>query len=58
MRDKILIWLGRNKSAIGYTAGGCNLLVALNYLMQGNTGLAVLWLVIGAMIIIDVGAYK
>ena len=58
MKDKIFEWFGRNRRPIGYTAGGLNLLVALNHLIQGEIGLAVLWLFIGVMIVIDVGAYK
>jgi hypothetical protein len=58
MKDKIFEWLGRNRRPIGYTVGGLNLLVALNHLIQGEIGLAVLWLFIGVMIVIDVGAYK
>lgn len=58
MKDKFFEWLGRNRRSIGYTAGGLNLLVALNHLIQGDIGLAVLWLFIGVMMVIDVGAYK
>ena len=58
MKDRFLEWLGRNRRAIGYTAGVMNLLVALNHLIQGDIGLAVLWLAIGVMMVIDVGAYK
>jgi hypothetical protein len=53
MKDKILIWFGRNRKTIGYTIAGLNLLVAINHLMQGQYGLAVLWLVIATMIVID-----
>lgn len=53
MKDKILIWIGRNRKAIGYTVGGLNLLAALNHLAMGQYGLAMLWLVIGAMIVMD-----
>lgn len=53
MKDKILIWFGRNRKTIGYTIAGLNLLVAVNHLMQGQYGLAVLWLVIATMIVID-----
>jgi hypothetical protein len=53
MKDKILIWIGRNRKAIGYTAGGLNLLSAVSYLAQGHYGLAVLWLVIGGMLVLD-----
>jgi len=53
MKDKILIWIGRNRKEIVYTIGGLNLLAALNYLIQGQYGLAVMWLVIGGMIVLD-----
>jgi hypothetical protein len=53
MKDKILIWIGRNRRAIGYTVGGLNLLVAGSHLAQGQYGLAMLWLVIGSMIVMD-----
>ena len=53
MKDKFLIWLGRNRRPIGYTVGALNLLVAGSHLAQGEYGLAILWLVIGAMIVID-----
>ncbi len=58
MKDKILIWIGINRKPIGYTIGGLNLLVALNHLLQGEIGLAILWLVIGGMIVLDTGAHK
>ncbi len=53
MKDKFFEWLGRNRKTIGYTVGGLNLLAALNYLVQGQYGLAVLWLAIGGMIVLD-----
>ena len=53
MKDKILIWFDRNRQTIGYTAGACSVLAALSYAWQGNNGLALLWSVIGGMIIID-----
>lgn len=53
MKDKILIWFGRNRKAIGYTVGGLNLLAALSHLARGEIGLAIVWLVIGGMIVLD-----
>ncbi len=53
MKDKIFEWIGRNRQTIGYTAGACSVLAALSYALQGNNGLALLWSVIGGMIIID-----
>lgn len=53
MMDKFFEWFGRNRKTIGYTAGGLNLLVAVGYLIQGQWGMAMLWLFIGAMIVYD-----
>lgn len=53
MMDKFFIWFGRNRKTIGYTLGGLNLLLAVNYLIQGQYGMAMLWLFIGAMIVYD-----
>jgi hypothetical protein len=57
MKDKILIWLGRNRKEIAYTIAGINLLAALSHLIQGQYGLALFWLVISTMIIIDTREY-
>lgn len=54
MLDKFFTWIGRNRNTIGYTIGGLNLLMALSFLAQGAWGLAILWAVIGTMIIIDI----
>lgn len=53
MKDKIFEWIGRNRQNIGYTAGACSILVALNSALQGNNGTALLWAVVGIMIFID-----
>ena len=53
MIDKFFIWFGRNRKTIGYTLGGLNLLLAVNYLIQGQYGMAMLWLLIGGMIVHD-----
>jgi len=53
MMDKFFIWFGRNRKTIGYTLGGLNLLLVVNYLIQGQYGMAILWLFIGAMIVYD-----
>ncbi len=58
MKDKIVIWFEQNRRPIGYTVGGLNLLAALNYLIQGQYGLAVLWLVIGGTIVFDTWEFK
>lgn len=53
MKDKIFEWIGRNRQTIGYTASVCGALAGLSHALQGNFGLALLWLVIGGMIFID-----
>ena len=58
MKDKILIWFGRNRRPIGYTIGALNLLSGISYLISDLIGLGVLWLVVGAMIIIDTREFK
>lgn len=57
MKDKIFIWFGRNRKTIGYSIAGINLLVAVNHLMQGQYGMAILWLVIGTMIAVDTSEF-
>ena len=56
--SKFLEWLGSKRRAVGYTIGGLNLLAALNYYLTGQTGLAVLWVVIGMFLIWDAAEYK
>jgi len=56
--SKFVEWFNRNRRPIGYTIGGLNLLAAVNYYFQGQTGMAVLWTVIGAFLIWDAADYK
>jgi hypothetical protein len=56
--EKIKGWLWSNRSKIGYTIGALNLLSGISYAVNGDYGLAVLWLVIGSFIIYDVKTYK
>jgi len=58
MKDKFFEWFGRNRKTIGYTVGGLSLLSALNYLIQGQYGMALLWLFVGTMIVYDVWDFK
>jgi hypothetical protein len=58
MKDKFIVWFGRNRRTIGYTVGGLNLLVALSHLIQGQYGSMLLWLVIGSMIVFDTWEFK
>lgn len=56
--SKFFEWFGRNRKPIGYTIGVLNVLVAVNHLLHGETGLAVLWFVIGGTILFDTYEYK
>jgi hypothetical protein len=56
--NQFLDWLGRNRKTIGYTIGGLNLLAALNYYLNGLTGMAVTWTVIGLFLIWDAYEFK
>ena len=58
MLDKFIVWFGNNRRAIGYTIGGVNVLSGINYAVQGNYGLALLWLIIGSAIILDSYEFK
>jgi hypothetical protein len=58
MVDKFFVWFGNNRKTIGYTIGGINVLSGINYAVQGNYGLALLWLIIGSAIILDSYEFK
>jgi hypothetical protein len=58
MFGKFLEWFGRNRKPVGYTIGALNLLAALNYYLNGQTSLAVLWIVIGMFLIWDAAEFK
>ena len=56
--NKFLDWFYKNRKTIGYTIGGLNLLSAVNYAVNGDYGMAVLWTVIGAFLVIDTYEFK
>ncbi len=58
MRDRFVAWLERNRRAIGYTAGGLNVLAGVNYLFQGQTGMGFLYLGIGIMLVLDTWEFR
>lgn len=58
MFEKFMLWFNRNRRPIGYTIGGMNILGGVNYAVQGNTGLALLWIVIGTLLILDAKEFK
>ena len=58
MLDKFIVWFGNNRKTIGYSIGGINVLSGIIYAVQGNYGLALLWLIIGSAIILDSYEFK
>lgn len=56
--NKFLDWFYKNRKPIGYTIGGLNLLSAVNHAVNGDYGLAVVWTVIGAFLVIDAYEFK
>ncbi len=56
--SKFLEWLYAKRKSIGYTIGGLNLLAALNYYLNGQHSLAVIWTVIAMFLIWDAAEYK
>lgn len=56
--DKFVEWFGRVRKPVGYTIGSLNVLVGLGHALGGDLGLAVLWLVIGGLIIFDTYEFK
>jgi len=56
--SNFFMWLGTKRKPIGYTIGVLNLLAALSYFIQGEYSMAILWVAIGFMIIIDATEVK
>jgi len=56
--NTFLEWMYAKRKAIGYTVGGLNLLAAVNYYFNGQTGMAVTWTVIGLFLIFDAYEFK
>lgn len=58
MIGKILDYLYSKRKPVGYTIGGLNVLVAINHLIHGDFGLAMLWFAIAMMLIMDAYEFK
>ena len=56
--NSFLNWIFKNRKPIGYTVGGLNVLSAINHAVNGDWGMAVLWFVIGAFLILDAYEFK
>jgi hypothetical protein len=58
MLEKFFVWFSENRRSIGYTIGGLNVLSGVNYALHGDYGLALLWCVIGGLLILDSYEFK
>ena len=56
--NKFFEWFDRNRKTIGYTVGGLNVLNGLTNLLVGNVLNGILWVVIGAAIMLDAKYFK
>jgi hypothetical protein len=56
--DNFLNWFGKHRKSIGYVIGGLNLGSGLVLTLGGNYMYGMLWLVVGALIIIDTKEFK
>jgi hypothetical protein len=56
--EKFIEWFGRHRKTIGYTAGGVNLGAGIAAIAGGSVWPGILWLVLGAAIILDARMFK
>lgn len=55
--EKFKLWFELNRQTIGYTVGGFNLLNGL-LMVPTNLVMAIFWLLLGAVIILDTKMFK
>jgi hypothetical protein len=56
--DKFFEWFGRNRKTIGYVVGGANLGSGIVQIASGSFWPGIVWLVLGALIILDTRMFK
>ena len=56
--DKFFEWFGRNRKTIGYLVGGANLGSGIVQIVSGSFWPGIVWLVLGASIILDTRMFK
>jgi hypothetical protein len=56
--DKFFEWFGRNRKTIGYVVGGANLGSGIVQIASGSVWPGIVWLVLGASIILDTRMFK
>ena len=56
--DKFFEWFGRHRITIGYVVGGANVGSGIVQIASGNFWPGIVWLVLGASIILDTRMFK
>ena len=56
--NKFFEWFGRNRKTIGYVVGGANLGSGIVQIASGSVWPGIVWLVLGASIILDTRMFK
>ena len=56
--DKFFEWFGRNRKTIGYVVGGANIGSGIVQIASGSFWPGIVWLVLGAAIILDTRMFK
>jgi hypothetical protein len=56
--DKFFEWFGRNRKTIGYVVGGANVGSGISHILMGNFWSGIVWLILGAAIILDARMFK
>ena len=56
--DKFFEWFGRHRKTIGYVVGGANIGSGIVQIVSGNFWPGIVWLVLGAAIILDTRMFK
>jgi hypothetical protein len=56
--NKFFEWFGRNRKTIGYLVGGVNLGSGIAAIAGGSVWPGIVWLILGAAIILDARMFK
>jgi hypothetical protein len=56
--EKFMEWFGRNRTTIGYTVGGINVLNGVASVALGDTLNGVFFIIVGSAIIFDSKVFK
>jgi hypothetical protein len=56
--DKFFEWFGRNRRMIGFVIGGANIGSGIGQILIGNIWPGVVWLILGASLVLDAKMFK